>query len=165
MVRSTTGTARALAVLCVAVLTVAVIGAGVAGATKKSTTVAVATVPGVGVVLVDAQGKTLYTLTDASGAAVACTGACAAAWPPLTVAAGAKAKAPKGVTKISATSDGQVTWGSLPLYRFSGDTKAKQANGNGLVSFGGTWNVVKTKASTTKSTATTKASSSGGYGY
>jgi predicted lipoprotein with Yx(FWY)xxD motif len=113
-------------------------------------------------VLVDSKGKTLYTLTDASGAAVVCTGTCATAWPPLTVAAGAKAKAPKGVTKISATSDGQVTWNSMPLYRFSGDTMAKQANGEGIVSFGGTWHAAKTKAAANNSTPTT-AGRAGGY--
>ena len=46
-----------------------------------------ATVPGMGVILVDSQGHVLYTHTDANGKAVACTGACATAWPPLTVAA------------------------------------------------------------------------------
>ncbi len=64
-----------------------------AGAAPAKKAVLTATVPGMGVILVDAQGHALYTHTDASGQAVACTDACATAWPPLTVAAGAKVKA------------------------------------------------------------------------
>jgi predicted lipoprotein with Yx(FWY)xxD motif len=160
--RSRTGLARLVAVACAMVLALAIYGTGTAGAaTKSKGTVVVASVPGVGKILVDAQGKALYTLTDANGAAVACTGTCASAWPPLTVAAGATAKAGKGVKKISTTSDGQVTWKALPLYRFAGDTQAKEAKGDGLASFGGTWHVVKVKAAKAKSTATSGGGSSG----
>src|SRR3954451_20594191 len=105
------------------------LGAGVVAATPAgaatSTAVTPATVPGIGVVLVDSKGHALYTHTDANGKAVACTGACATAWPPLTVAASAKVKAPKGVKALATTgATHQVTSGSLPLYRFSGDTAA-----------------------------------------
>ena len=166
--RSRTTLAGPVAVACAMVLALGIYGLGsAAGAAtpakaKAKATVVAASVPGVGTILVDAQGKTLYTLTDASGAAVACTGACASAWPPLTVAAGTKATAGKGVKKVTATSDGQVTWNALPLYRFAADTQAKEAKGNGLASFGGTWNVVKVKAAKAKPTS----SSSGGIpGY
>lgn len=161
MGRSETSAARAVALVCTAVLAVGISGIGAATAAKQAPkpTVAVATVPGQGAILVDTQGMTLYTLTDAGGAAVACTGACATAWPPLTVTAGAKTKAPKGVKKISATPDGQVTWKSLPLYRFKGDAAAGQANGEGLAAFGGTWHVVKTKARAATTTPTTTAGS------
>jgi predicted lipoprotein with Yx(FWY)xxD motif len=155
MGRSETGAVRAVALVCTAVLAVGIYGIGTATAAKKAPkpTVAVATIPGRGAILVDTQGRTLYTLTDAGGAAVGCTGACASAWPPLTVTAGAKTKAPKGVSKISATPDGQVTWKSLPLYRFKGDTAPGQANGEGLAAFGGTWHVVATKAAAATSTS------------
>jgi predicted lipoprotein with Yx(FWY)xxD motif len=125
--------------------------AGPAGA-ATSKAVATATVPGIGVVLVDSQGHALYTHTDANGKAVACTGACATAWPPLTVAAGAKVKTPKGVKTLAATgATHQVTSGGLPLYRFSGDAQAKQAKGNGVDAFGGTWHVATVKAAKSKS--------------
>lgn len=173
MLRSQAGATRPLAVrytavFATAVFAVAMFGARAADAATK-TTVKVATVPGVGAVLVNPQGRTLYTLTDADGAAVDCTGACASAWPPYTVAADAKVTAPKGVKSLSTTSDThQVTWKDLPLYTFAGDTRAKVANGNGVDSFGGTWSVVKAKrsarAATTPTTPTTKGSS--GYsGY
>ena len=131
-----------------------------AGAATAKKAVAIASVPGVGVILVDAQGHALYTHTDANGQAVACTGACATAWPPLTVAAGAKVTAPKGVKNLAATRDThQVTSRGLPLYRFSLDTQAKQAKGNGVDGFGGTWHVVTLK--NTKTTPTKNAGTGG----
>ena len=137
------------------VLTLGIYGLGsVAGAAtkpKSKPTVVAVSVPGVGTVLVDTQGKALYTHTDANGQAVACTGACVTAWPPLTVAAGAKVKAPKGVKGLGTTSDThQVTSTGLPLYRFSLDTQAKQAKGEGVNGFGGTWHVVTVKNAKTK---------------
>ena len=166
MHRSQVGTVRTLAVLCAAVFALTFASVGTAGAAKdKAKTVKVAKVPGVGAVLVDAEGKVLYTLTDASGAAVECTGGCATAWPPLTVAAGAKAKAGKGVAKVAATSDGQVTANGLPLYRFAGDAAPKEANGDGLVSFGGTWKVVKAKANAKATTTKSGSSTTSGGGY
>jgi predicted lipoprotein with Yx(FWY)xxD motif len=166
--RSWTTAARTVAVIAGLALALGAygLGSGAAGAATKTkakakATVVTAAVPGVGTILVDAQGKALYTLTDANGAAVACTGACAAAWPPLTVAAGATAKAGKGVKKVSATSDGQVTSNALPLYRFSGDTQTKAAKGEGINAFGGTWHVVKVKAAKVKTTATTSGNTPG----
>ena len=135
------------------------LGAGVvtsapAGA-ATSKAVSTATVPGIGVVLVDGQGHALYTHTDAKGKAVACTGACMTAWPPLTVAAGTKVTAPKGAKTLTATgATHQVTSGGLPLYRFSGDTAAKQAKGDGVDAFGGTWHAVTVKAQKAGSSTT-----------
>ncbi len=130
--------AALLLLLLVPVLAVA--GAGAA----SPRTVGVAKVPGVGVVLVDgATGRTLYTLTDASGKAVACADACLAAWPALSAGAGVRATAPKGVRGLATTNDGAVTSKGRPLYLFSGDPQAGTANGNGVSSFGGTWKVVR----------------------
>jgi predicted lipoprotein with Yx(FWY)xxD motif len=161
--RSSLAPMRVLALLCGVALALGAYGFGAAGAsTATKVKIGTAKVPGVGTVLVDAQGHTLYTLTN-NGAAVACTGTCAAAWPPLTVAAGAKVKGAKGTKALSVASDThQVTSKGLPLYRFSGDTQAKQANGEGLNSFGGTWHVVKLSgATTTKSTTSTTSGYSG----
>ena len=134
-----------------------------AGAATAKKAVLTATVPGVGVILVDASGHALYTHTDANGQAVDCTGACATAWPPLTVAAGAKVKSPKGVKGLAtASATHQVTSGGLPLYTFSQDTQAKQAKGDGVDGFGGTWHVVTVKAAkATSSTPTTNAGTGG----
>ncbi len=165
MQRPKTSTARMLAVLCTAVFAVAMVGTSAAGAKTTKTSVKVATVPGVGAVLVDTSGKTLYTLTDANGAAVACTGQCLSAWPAAMVSATAKVKAPKGVKSLSATTDThQITWKALPLYTFTGDPGPKTANGEGIASFGGTWHVVKV-GKTASTTPTTAKSSSGYSGY
>ena len=126
--------------------------------------------------LVDDQGRTLYTLTK-DGKNVDCTDACLGAWPPAPASDGfsatiggvklASTKIPSGTTTL--TADG------LPLYRFSGDQKAGDANGDGLASFGGTWKVVKQASdasgsggattTTTEAPTTTAGSSSGGGGY
>jgi predicted lipoprotein with Yx(FWY)xxD motif len=155
---------RAIAVTAGVALALAVTGvAGTpAGAATSKKVVGTATVPGMGVILVDTQGHALYTHTDpTTGKAVACTGACATIWPPLTVAAGTKVKTPKGVKGL-ATMKGthQVTKNGLPLYRFSQD-QAMQAKGSGANGFGGTWHVVTVNASPTKSTGTKNAGTGG----
>jgi predicted lipoprotein with Yx(FWY)xxD motif len=101
---------------------------------------------GLGTMLVDGQGRTLYLWKADMGSASTCSGACAQAWPPVTTTAapragqGAKA-ALLGTTK---RSDGtmQVTYAGHPLYRFSGDSGPGQANGQGSDAFGATWLVV-----------------------
>jgi predicted lipoprotein with Yx(FWY)xxD motif len=130
-----------------------------------------------GTVLVDSAGKTLYTLTDASGKAVACTGQCLTFWPPLLLPAGSTTAAgASGVTGLATVSAGggtQITENGLPLYHFSGDTTAGAANGEGIKSFGGTWHVVKSSAAVSGGapapTATTvpaaATTTTGGYGY
>jgi predicted lipoprotein with Yx(FWY)xxD motif len=163
--RSSRAPMRVLALLCGVALALGAYGfSATAASAKTKVTVGIGKVPGVGTVLVDAKGHTLYTLTN-NGAAVACTGTCAAAWPPLTVAAGAKVKGAKGTKKLSATADThQVTSAGLPLHTFVGDTKAKQANGEGINSFGGTWHVVKVSGAKTTTKATTS-TTSGRSGY
>jgi predicted lipoprotein with Yx(FWY)xxD motif len=110
-----------------------------------------------GAILADPDGRTLYTLTDGSGAAVACTGPCLAAWPPLELASGAtEPTAPDGVElSVVDGPDGSklVAADDLPLYTFAGDGAPSDAKGEGLASFGGTWHVVKTTAAVTSPTS------------
>ena len=95
-----------------------------------------------GDVLVDANGRSLYGLTKDANAMSTCTGACATAWPPLTVSsstlpAGLDAK----LFSVIARPDGthQLEAGKWPLYRFSGDAAPGDTNGQGS---GGVWFVV-----------------------
>jgi predicted lipoprotein with Yx(FWY)xxD motif len=163
MRRTTTGPTRTLVVAIAALFALAVLGAGAGAATKP--TVKITKVPNVGAVLATSSGHTLYTFTDANGAAVECTGGCASAWPPYMVAPDAKVKA-KGVKSLAVDDANQVTWKGLPLYTFSGDSEAKTANGNGINSFGGTWAVVKPAGKAAATTPTTAKSSGGSYsGY
>ena len=159
MQRSTTGPTRMVVVTVTAIFALAVLASG-AGAASK-TTVKVTKVPSVGAVLATSDGHTLYTFTDANGAAVACTDACLSAWPPYMVSTG-KVKAPKGVKSLAVSDTDQLTWKGLPLYTFSGDPKAKTANGDGITSFGGTWAAVKPAAKAATTTPTTAKPASGG---
>jgi predicted lipoprotein with Yx(FWY)xxD motif len=92
-----------------------------------------------GRILVGANGRTLYLFTKDSGTKSACSGACAAAWPPLrangTPAVGSGARA----ALVGTTGAGQVTYNGHPLYFFVKDKKARDTNGEGLTAFGGTW--------------------------
>ena len=74
-----------------------------------------------GPVLIGPNGPTLYTHSGDTATSSSCTGGCATAWPPLSVAAGAKATGGTGVTGTLGTltrADGnsQVTYNGLPLY-------------------------------------------------
>jgi predicted lipoprotein with Yx(FWY)xxD motif len=101
---------------------------------------------GLGKVLVDARGRTLYLFEKDKRGRSACYGACATYWPPVT--SSAKPRAGKGVRAsllgLTKRSDGkrQVTYAGHPLYTFFGDTKAGQTNGEGLTDFGAAWDAV-----------------------
>jgi len=108
--------------------------------------VTTATVGSVGKVLVNAQGQVLYTFTN-NGAPVACSAGCLSVWPAVTLPTGVTT--PTGSAGVgtlgTTTANGptQVTEGGLPLFTYAGDSAPGVANGNNLVSFGGTWKVVK----------------------
>jgi predicted lipoprotein with Yx(FWY)xxD motif len=99
-----------------------------------------------GKILVDSKGDTVYLFQKDTGTKSTCTGACAATWPPVpavgkpTVAGGLSA----GKVGTTTGSDGkpQVTYGGHPLYRFQGDSKPGDANGQGTNAFGALWYVV-----------------------
>jgi predicted lipoprotein with Yx(FWY)xxD motif len=123
-----------------------------AGASSvASATVSAKSVPGVGTVLVNGQGQTLYMLTSEKGGKITCTQAngCTQAWPETLVTNGATtAKAGSGVqasllgTVKDASGNLEVTYNHWPLYTFSGDSGPGVAKGQGLASFGGTWYVL-----------------------
>ena len=134
--------------------------------TASSATVTVAD-SNLGNVLVDAQGRTLYQFGADMGTNSACSGACATNWPPLvasgaaTVGNGAKASLLGASTRSDGTQ--QVTYNGHPLYRFAGDHKAGDTNGQGVNAFGGIWHALT--ATGNQATATATAPSRGGYGY
>jgi predicted lipoprotein with Yx(FWY)xxD motif len=93
-----------------------------------------------GPVLTGASGLTLYTHAGDTATSSTCTGGCATAWPPLTVAAGATATAGTGVTGTLGTltrTDGttQVTYNGMPLYGWKSDTKPGDVTGQGIAGF------------------------------
>jgi predicted lipoprotein with Yx(FWY)xxD motif len=148
-------------------------GASASPAPPKSTTGAPATVgvanTGLGQVLVDSQGRTLYLFQKDSGTTSSCTGACATAWPPVmatgqpTAGSGANA----ALLGTSARSDGgtQVTYNGHPVYLFSGDQKAGNTNGQGVNAFGASWFALTSAGNqVTAQPSSGSTSSSGGAG-
>ena len=124
-------------------------------------------------ILTDAQGRTLYTLTNA-GKPVACTGTCASHWPPLLLPTGVTSPSGTNVTGLTAVSMNggeQVALHGDPLYRYAGDTNAGDTNGQGITSFGGTWHAASTSAAAppaatpTTTPPATSSGSGGGYNY
>ena len=136
-----------------------------ASTTAGGETYTVATASGtVGVYLTGEDGKTLYTFTPDSAGTSTCTDACAAKWPPFTVAADDTLKAGDGVTGALTTfarADGsmQVAYGGKPLYYYAADSKAGDTTGQGV---GGKW-FVATPAGAAASPAASPAESKSSY--
>src|SRR4051794_33834957 len=119
--RSLTSLAGAAAVSLTAL---ALAGCGGAGGAAADATVRVART-GVGSVLVDSTGHTLYLFKKDAGTASSCAGPCAGEWPPLraegTPTAGAGAKAALVATTNRSDGPAQVTYNGHPVYRYKGD--------------------------------------------
>jgi predicted lipoprotein with Yx(FWY)xxD motif len=107
---------------------------------EGATTVAVAS-SGLGDILVDAEGRTLYAFTKDKGDQSACSGQCADNWPALTgtATAGTGVQASLLSTAMQANGDSQVTYSGRPLYYFAGDAKPGDTNGQGV---GNVWFVL-----------------------
>jgi predicted lipoprotein with Yx(FWY)xxD motif len=116
-----------------------------------------------GTILVNSSGRTLYLFGKDKNGKSACTGKCAAFWPPLIakgkprVAGGAKASLIGTIKR----ADGrlQVTYNHHPLYMFANDTKKGQTNGEEVDAFGAEWYAVSPAGAKVE-----KPSSGGGYG-
>jgi predicted lipoprotein with Yx(FWY)xxD motif len=120
-----------------------------------------------GTVLVNSTGRTLYHFTSDTHTKVNCTASCMAQWPPLLIAAGAKPVAGPGISaaKLGTVkrADGglQVTYNGMTLYRYAGDSKAGQANGEAV---SGKWYAVSSAGKIVKPVATSSSSGTGsGY--
>jgi predicted lipoprotein with Yx(FWY)xxD motif len=134
------------------------------------------------VVLVDAQGFTLYWYTPDTPTSSVCNSTCATLWPPLigtpSLASGVSLTGKLGTVK-RANGELQATYDGHPLYLFKTDTSAGMAAGNKV---GGVWWImtvsgkkIQAKVTTTSATSSSSSgssgsgsgsgSSSGGYGY
>jgi len=107
--------------------------AGLVAAVAGCAWVALAAVPvtNEGDVLVDQDGMTLYTFDRDPELKSVCNAQCAASWPPLIAAAGAKRA---GRYAIIARDDGgrQWTYKGKPLYLSVKDQKAGDRSGDGV---------------------------------
>jgi predicted lipoprotein with Yx(FWY)xxD motif len=129
------------------------------------------------VVLIDAQGFTIYWYAPDTATTSNCTGSCATAWPPLlgapSFASGVTLTGKLGTIK-RANGEVQATYDGHPLYLFKADSSAGAAKGNDS---GGIWwimtgsgakikaTVTSTSAASSSSSGSGSGSSSGGYGY
>jgi predicted lipoprotein with Yx(FWY)xxD motif len=115
---------------------------------SKSISLSVHTLPTVGAVLVNAQGKTLYTFAPDKHVKVTCVASCTALWPPLKLASGETAAGPAQLKASLLGSDPDpeggsvVTYAGWPLYTYAADAGAGQDNGQGIETNGGRWYVI-----------------------
>jgi predicted lipoprotein with Yx(FWY)xxD motif len=173
--RSITSLAAAAAIALAALAAAGCGGGGDATASKappKTASGAPATVgvasTGLGKILVDSNGRTLYLFRKDSGTKSACFGACATDWPPLrvngkpTVGSGANAS----LVSTTKRSDGkpQVTYNGHPLYLFEGDHNPGDTSGQGLSAFGAGWYALSPVGNQVSGTASTSGGSSSGSG-
>lgn len=116
-------------------------GAAAGGLGAAAKTLAVKEAPGLGKVVTDGQGLTLYRFDKdtAKPPKSNCAGDCASTWPPVPAA---DAKAATGINAADLGSvtraDGgkQLTLGGWPVYRYAKDTAPGETKGQGV---GGTW--------------------------
>jgi predicted lipoprotein with Yx(FWY)xxD motif len=107
-------------------------------------------IAGLGPVLTDGKGITLYLYeTDTRGQPSRCYGICAVQWPPYLLPAGVSApKAGPGVDAAllgtAPRTDGttQITYNGWPLYFWPPDKVPGTAIGQALTNAGGLWYVV-----------------------
>jgi predicted lipoprotein with Yx(FWY)xxD motif len=96
-----------------------------------------------GVVLVGANGMTLYVYDPDTGGTPTCYDACATAWPPLVTSGAptAAGQAEANLLTTAARTDGttQVVYNKWPLYLWQKDTKPGDVTGQAV---GGKWWVV-----------------------
>jgi len=153
-----------------------------APSSSPGTMFSTANVAGLGTVLVDGSGKTVYLLTKDGKTNVPCDDAsgCTKVWPDLPLPDGTSAaQAGTGVQasllSTKKLSDGETypTYGGWLMYEFSGDSGPAQGHGQGIKSFGGTWYAITPAgapvtagaAPAAATTAPASSGSSGGGGY
>jgi len=138
-----------LAVLGALLFAGSVLPGSASAAASATPTVKVAQDAKLGSILRDSQGMTLYTFKKDKPGESACVDACAKRWPPLAVPEDMQPVAAPGIPgklgQIERKDDTyQATYNNMPLYRYAGDSKAGDTNGQGL---GGNWFVVPTSTS------------------
>jgi predicted lipoprotein with Yx(FWY)xxD motif len=113
------------------------------------------------VVLVNLKHHTLYSLSVEKHGKFICKASCTPIWHPLLVPAGVKPTGPVSLGTVKRPEGKtQVTYKGRPLYSFSGDSKAGEANGEGFKDVG-TWHA----AAVSKIAAPTPAPPENPYPY
>lgn len=149
-----------------------------AAAGSASSTVITTKTSSGGSFLTNSAGRAIYLFMADSSGKSACSGACAAAWPPVvatgqpTASGGAQSSDLSTITRSDGTK--QVTYDGHPLYYFEGDTGPGTDKGQGLNGFGALWYLVAPSGSSITTAVTISGSGSapaappssgGGGGY
>lgn len=138
---------------------------------KPASMFSTASVSGVGTVVVDGRGRTVYVLTSGGHTNVPCTATsgCTKLWPTLPLPGGVSAakagtgiKAPLLGTKKLSDGKTYPTYNGWLMYEYTGDSGAGQAKGEKIKSFGGTWYVLNASGNPVTSSS---GGSGGGGGY
>jgi predicted lipoprotein with Yx(FWY)xxD motif len=99
-----------------------------------------------GMILTDGKGRAVYLFEKDTGTKPSCSGACAAAWPPVLTTgrpvAGSGVTAALLGTVHRTNGTVQVTYAGHPLYFFTADQKPGDISGEGTQAFGGGWDLV-----------------------
>jgi len=138
--------ATGLVIVVAAALSLAGLSVAMAGASTSSRTTVSTAKTKLGTIVADARGRTLYLFEKDSRRHSACSGACAAYWPPLLthgtpLARGGAKQALLGTIK-RANGTRQVTYAGHPVYRYILDTKRGETSGEGSVLFGAGWDAL-----------------------
>jgi predicted lipoprotein with Yx(FWY)xxD motif/Ca2+-binding RTX toxin-like protein len=140
LIRLTRALSAVLVVLVAAVFATGAVAAGHGGAVVKLGR------SGLGRIIVDSHGRTLYLRAQDKRGKSNCYGKCAHAWPPLVTHGKPRAisGARSALLGMTRRADGrmQVTYRRHPLYYFVGDRRAGQTAGEGLFAFGSRWYAV-----------------------
>jgi predicted lipoprotein with Yx(FWY)xxD motif len=122
------------------------------GQASGAASVSLATISGLPAkALVGSNGRTLYLFQADKNGASACTGACAAAWPPDIVTgqpqpgSGVSQALLGTITRPDGTK--QLTYNGHPLYYFTADTAGGTDHGQAVKAFGAEWYVVAASGS------------------
>jgi predicted lipoprotein with Yx(FWY)xxD motif len=161
--------AALVAILAGAALATAGASTTSAAKAKKSPTLKLRTTS-FGKIVVDKKGLTLYAFGHDKKDKSRCTGQCPNFWPPA--AAPKKPTVAKGISKsklkVIKRGDGtkQLSYNGHPLYRYVGDGKPGDTNGENITAFGGIWDVLsKAGKRVTKAPSSSSGGGGGGYQY
>ena len=123
--------------------------ATVAVAAASRTEISTANVTGLGTILVNGEGRTLYIFVPDKHAKVTCLGECAEIWPPMFLSNGRKPVVGRKVKRSLLGSDpdpsvGQrvITYAGWPLYTYVSDSGPGSATGQAIDLNGGYWYVI-----------------------
>ena len=135
-----------IGIVAAAVLFVGLSTASGASDTASRTAAVSTAKTGLGKVIVNSRGRTLYLFEKDRRRHSACGGSCAAYWPPLLARgkpiAGGGAKQSLIGTIKRANGARQVTYAGHPLYTYVLDTKRGQTKGEGSTLFGAGWDAL-----------------------